>query len=211
MKIGIDIRTFMDAQYSGIPKCTFNLIKEIFKLDKKNKYKLFYNSGRDISGRMPKFASGNAEIIKTNYPNKLFNNIMQRILGMPKIDQLLNVDLFFMPNIGFISLSNKCKKIITIHDLSFLMYPEFFSFKRRLWHNIVGVKKIFNQFDKIIAVSDNTKNDLIDLCNVDPEKIKVIYHGVGSEYRVIEPNSQKLNEVKSKYSLPDNFILYLGT
>ena len=211
MRIGIDIRTLMDAQYSGIPEYTLNLIKEILKLDKKNEYKLFYNSGKDISNRMPKFANNNAEIIKTNYPNKLFNNVMQRVLAAPKIDQFLGVDLFFMPNIGFISLSNKCRKIITIHDLSFLRHPEFFSLKRNLWHKIINVKKIINKFDKIIAVSENTKNDLIDLCDVNSEKIKVIYHGVGGEYRVISPNSQKLNEVKNKYSLPNKFILYLGT
>ena len=211
MKIGIDIRTLMDIQYSGIPEYTLNLIKEILKLDKKNEYKLFYNSGKDISDKIPKLASNSAEIIKTNYPNKLFNNVMQRVLGMPKIDQLLGVDLFFMPNIGFISLSSQCKKIITIHDLSFLRFSEFFSLKRRAWHSIVNVKKMLNQFDKIIAVSNSTKNDLISLCNVKEEKIKVIYHGVGSEYKEIEPSSQRLNEVKKKYALPDNFILYLGT
>lgn len=209
MKIGIDIRTLMDIQYSGIPEYTLNLIKEILKLDKKNEYKLFYNSGKDISDKIPKF--DNAEIIKTNYPNKLFNNLMQRVLGAPKIDQLIKADIFFMPNIGFVSLSNRCKKIITIHDLSFLRFPEFFSLKRRIWHGIINIKKILNQFDKIIAVSENTKNDLIDLCNIKAEKIKVIYHGVGGEYKVIEPNNQKLNEVKKKYALPDDFILYLGT
>ncbi|MCG2700955.1 glycosyltransferase family 4 protein [Candidatus Parcubacteria bacterium] len=211
MKIGIDIRTLMDIQYSGIPEYTLNLIKEILKLDKKNEYKLFYNSGKDVSNKIPKFASNSAEIIKTNYPNKLFNNVMQRVLGMPKIDQLLGADLFFMPNIGFVSLSNQCKKIITVHDLSFLRFPEFFSLKRRAWHSIVGVKKMLNQFDKVIAVSENTKNDLIDLCDIKEEKIKVIYHGVGGEYKAIEPNSQELNEIKRKYNLPDDFILYLGT
>lgn len=211
MKIGIDIRTLMDIQYSGIPEYTLNLIKEILKLDKKNEYKLFYNSGKDVSKRLPQFSSNSAEIIKTNYPNKLFNNVMQRVLGIPKIDQLINVDLFFMPNIGFVSLSNQCKKIITVHDLSFLRFPEFFSLKMRAWHNIVGVKKVLNEFDKIIAVSENTKNDLIDLCDIKEEKIKVIYHGVGNEYGVVETNSQKLKDIKNKYSLPDNFILYLGT
>ena len=42
MKIGIDIRTLMDTQYSGVPEYTLNLLEEIFKLDKKNDYKLFY-------------------------------------------------------------------------------------------------------------------------------------------------------------------------
>ena len=209
MKIGIDIRTLMESQYSGVSEYTLNLLTEIFRQDQKNQYKLFYNSGHDISARMPKFDFPNVEIVASRYPNKLFNNILQRIFQWPKIDQKLGVDLFFVPNIGFISLSDKCKKIITIHDLSFLRYGEFFSWKRRLWHKLINVKKIVRSFDYIIAVSENTKRDLIELCGIPEEKIKVIYSGIGKEFKII--SKEENNQVKSKYNLPDKFILFLGT
>jgi len=231
MKIGIDIRTLMDAQYSGVSEYTLNLIKEILKLDKKNKYKLFYNSGRDVSGCIPQFTCDNAEIISTKYPNKIFNFIMQKTLHKPKIDQLIGVNpapfgqlpknvtgtlpkrcgvnLFFMPNIGFISLSSKCRKIITIHDLSFLRYSEFFSLKRRLWHRIINARKLLRNFDIIVAVSENTKQDVVELCNINPNKIKVIYSGIGHHYHQIK--TQNFTSVQKKYNLPDKFILYLGT
>ncbi len=67
MNIGIDIRTLMGAQYSGVPEYTFNLVREILRLDTVNQYKLFYNSGRDISGRMPEFSAANAKIVCTRY------------------------------------------------------------------------------------------------------------------------------------------------
>jgi len=209
MKIGIDIRTLMESQYSGVSEYTLNLLTEIFRQDQKNQYKLFYNSGRDISARMPKFDFPNVEIVASRYPNKLFNNILQRIFQWPKIDQKLGVDLFFVPNIGFISLSDKCKKIITIHDLSFLRYGEFFSWKRRLWHKLIDVKKIVRSFDCIIAVSENTKRDLIESCGISEEKIKVIYSGIGKEFKII--SKEENNQVKTKYNLPDKFILFLGT
>lgn len=214
MQIGIDIRTLMDTKYSGVPEYTLNLLEEIFKLDKKNSYKLFYNSGRDVSDRMPKFVGDNVKIISTRYPNKLFNNVMQKILSTPKINQFLGVDLFFMPNIGFISLSSQCRKIITIHDLSFCRYPEFYSLKRRLWHRIINIKKLLENFDTIVAVSKNTKRDIIELCNVPEEKIKIIYPGVSRQCRQIEnDNTQNIHfaSVRKKYNLPEKFILYLGT
>lgn len=207
----------MELQYSGVSEYTLNLLTEIFRQDTKNQYKLFYNSGHDISARMPKFDFPNVEIVSGRYPNKLFNNILQRFFKWPKIDHLLGVDLFFVPNIGFIALSNKgqaqgtvpIKKIITIHDLSFLRYGEFFSWKRRMWHRLINVKKIVKSFDYIIAVSENTKRDLIELCGILEEKIKVIYSGIGKEFKIIP--KEENNQVKVKYNLPEKFILFLGT
>ena len=213
----------MESKYSGVSEYTLNLLTEIFQQDQENQYKLFYNSGHDISARMPKFDFPNVEVISSRYPNKLFNNILQRFFCWPKIDQKLGVDLFFVPNIGFISLSDKCKKIITIHDLSFLRYGDFFSWKRQLWHKLINVKKIIKSFDLVIAVSENTKRDLIELCGVPEEKIKVIYSGIGKEFKDYHdlisgevknpptPFIKGANIVKNKYSLPDKFILFLGT
>ena len=209
MIIGIDIRTLMDEQYSGVSEYTFNLLNAIFKIDNKNEYKLFYNSWHNISDRMPKFNYDNVKIVKTKYPNKLFNNILQKIFKTPKIDKLLSVDIFFMPNIGFISLSSQCKKIITIHDLSFLRYYDFFSLKRNLWHKIINVKKIIKNFDHIIAMSKNTKKDIIELCKITEKKISVIYSGISEKYYKIDDKENI--KIKNFPNLPKKFILFLGT
>ena len=213
MKIGIDIRTLMDARYSGVSEYTLNLLEAIFKIDKKNEYKLFYNSGHDVSRQIPQFAYDNVTVVSTRYPNKIFNNLMQRIWRRPKIDQLLGVDLFFMPNIGFIALSPEGKKIITIHDLSYWRYPEFFSLKRRLWHKLIGVKKILLDFDMVVAVSENTKQDIVEFSRIASEKVQVIYSGIGAQYHQIKNEIERKNlaSVREKYQLPQKFILYLST
>ena len=210
MKIGIDIRTLMDAEYSGVPEYTLNLIKEILRLDSDNEYKLFYNSFADLEHRISNFEGNNLEIIKTSYPNKIFNYLFQKIFKWPKIDKLLDVDIFFMPHINFVSISSNAKKIITIHDLSFLRYPDFFSLRKNIWHKLVNIKKLLKSFDIVVAVSENTKKDLIELCDVPAEKIKVIYSGIDNDYKKIE-DREKLEETKKKYSLPDKFILFLAT
>lgn len=209
MTIGLDIRTLMDKQYSGVSEYTFNLVKEILRLDEKNDYKLFYNSGRDVSANIPKF-SGRYEIIAKRYPNKFFNYFLQKIFHYPKIDRLLGVDLFFMPHLNFIALSGGCRSALTVHDLSFLRHPEFFSFRKNFWHKMINVKKLIKNSDLIIAVSQNTKNDLTELLGAEPEKIKVIYSGLGPEFKPIS-DGEKLREVKLKYQLPEKFIFFLGT
>lgn len=209
MKIGVDIRSLMDKNYSGVSEYTFNLLNSLLAIDTKNEYILFYNSGKDISQRMPKFDYQNAKIIHRRYPNKIFNYLMQKCLGQPKIDQLLGVDIFFAPHINFFSLSANCKKIITAHDVSFLKFRYFFSLRKNIWHYILNVKKIFKKFDQIIAISENTKNDLVEICDINPEEIKVIYSGVSDKYRLIT-DKDILNKTKIKYNLPDKFLLYLG-
>jgi glycosyltransferase involved in cell wall biosynthesis len=209
MKIGIDIRTLMDKEPSGVSEHTFNLVKKNIENDKKNQYILFYNSFKNIEERIPDF--NNAKIVKTKYPNKIFNILMQGFLKYPKLDKHLKVDAFLMPNFSFIALSKECKKIIIVHDLSFIRYKEFFSLKMILWHKLINVKKILNQADKIIAVSKNTKNDIVELFKIKENKVKVIYPGLDKIFKEKNKSSEKINKIKIKYKLPENYFLYLGT
>jgi glycosyltransferase involved in cell wall biosynthesis len=210
MKVGIDIRTLMDAQYSGVSEYTFNLIKEILRLDNLNEYRLFYNSFGDCLN-IPEFKEKNVKLVKYKYPNKVLNYLFFKIFNYPKIDKELEVDVFFMPHINFIGKSSVGKSLVTIHDLSFLKYSEFFSWRKNFWHKMVNVKKLIKRFDRVVAVSENTKKDIIDLCGINENKIEVIYPGLGGEFINAEINKDKLEDVKIKYNLPDKYILYLGT
>jgi glycosyltransferase involved in cell wall biosynthesis len=86
--------------------------------------------------------------------------------------------------------------------LSFLRYPEFFNFRKNFWHKSLNIKKLLRQYDNIIAISENTKHDLMELLNIPEEKITVIYSGLNEG-----PADNK--EIESLIGIP--FILYLGT
>ncbi len=151
------------------------------------------------------------KIIKTSYPNKIFNYFFQSIFSWPKLDKVLGgTDVFYSPHINFSSFSSGTKSIITIHDLSFLRYPEFFSRRKNIWHRSLRIRKKIQKFDKIIAVSENTKNDLIELLNIPEEKIELIYSGLPED---IMQSSQKYpnDYLKTKFNIDKKFILYLGT
>ncbi len=209
MKIGIDIRTLMDRRYSGVSNYTLGLVNELLRQDQVNEYKLYYNSGQDVSKRIPAFNFANAEVVATRYPNKIFNYVMQKTLRRPLIDQMLGVDIFFMPHINFVVLSEKCKKIITIHDLSWLRYPHFFSVRKNIWHYLINIKKLLAQFDIIVAVSENTKRDLMELLQIPENKIKVIYSGVNDGFRN-NVTAEQITVIKKKYNLPKHYFFYLG-
>ena len=209
MVIGIDVRSLMDEKLTGIGEYTLNLLKALFRIDTKNEYRLFYNSFQSKKCHL-KEKYPNVQFYRFKYPNKIFNFGLN-FFSLPKIDKLLGgVDLFFMPNWQFMALSRRSKKIITVHDLSFEYYPQYYSLKRRLWHKFIKPKRLIQSSDKIITPSESTKRDLIKLYKIQPEKIEVIYSGIGEEFK-FQISNFKFQKVKEKYNLPDNFILYLGT
>jgi glycosyltransferase involved in cell wall biosynthesis len=96
------------------------------------------------------------------------------------------------------------------YDLSFLRFPKFFSFSKRIWHQFMLPKRQAQKAGIIVAISESTKQDLVSFYKIDPNKIKVIYPGIDNKFRVISDKT-KLIEIKDKYRLSDDFILYFGT
>jgi len=212
MKIGIDIRCLTDGKRTGVEEYTINILERLFELDHKNQYILFLNSFREPNFDLQIFSKyKNVSIKQFNYPNKILN-LCFWYLGWPRVDEMIGgVDVFFMPNINFIALSQKTKLVLTIHDLSYEIFPESFSLKRRLWHSILNPRKLARRADKIIAVSDSTKNDILSEWKINAQKIQRIYNGIDENFEQVDRNDPKLIEVKEKYHLPFNFIFFLGT
>ena len=208
MKVGIDIRCLMESRYSGISEYACNLLEHLFKIDSENQYFLFYNATKAV--KIPNFNQPNVTLKGFTFPNKLFN-LCLRFLKITQIDKLIGgVDVFLIPNFLFLNLSKNCKKVLIIHDLSFKLYPEFFTFKTRLWHHLIGPKNFCQQADKIIAISKNTKRDIIKIYGIAPEKVDVIYPGINDIFlKPIIAEAEK-TRVKTKYNLPNSYIFYLG-
>ncbi|MEA3449978.1 MAG: glycosyltransferase family 1 protein [Patescibacteria group bacterium] len=211
MKIGIDIRTLMDRYYGGISEFTYRLLKNILEIDQKNQYILYYNSWRNVSNRIPNFNSANVKIKFTQYPNKVFNYILQKGFKTPKIDQILGVDRFFMPHLNFAALSNNTRLILTVHDLSFLRFSEHFSLRKNIWHYLINARKLIERADQVIAISENTKNDIVNLCQIKENKIKVVYSGIGKQFKKLNLEKSEKREIRKKYKLPQKFIFSLNT
>lgn len=144
-------------------------------------------------------------------PNKLLNFLFW-YLHWPKIDKMVGgADVLFMPNINFGTVSQQCRLMLTVHDLSYERMPEHFSLKRRIWHIFINPKRMCQNANRIIAVSNSTKKDVALWYKIQEEKIKVVYNAVCNRFRIIDRNDVKLLEIKEKYKLPFKFILYFGT
>ncbi|MDP3957653.1 MAG: glycosyltransferase family 1 protein [bacterium] len=212
MRIGIDIRCLAEGKRTGVEEYTLALLQGLFEHDTENEYVLFFNAWRkthlDFSWatRYP-----NVTLKAFRFPNKLLN-LSLWYLHFPQLDRMVGgTDIFFLPNLNFASVSRKTRLVVTAHDLSFELFPETFSFKRRLWHFFINFRRLALAADKIIAVSQSTKDDLTAQYGVPEKKITVIRSGIGEQFHVMSRNDGELLRVKEKYHLPYKFILSLAT
>lgn len=212
MKIGIDVRVFAGGKRTGVEEYTKKFLKTLFSRKTEYEYVLFYNSYKGIDIDFAWATSySHVELKEFHIPNKALN-LMFWYFNYPKIDKLLGgIDVFFMPNNNFVSLSKKCKFILTVHDLSFEHYKKTFSVKRRFWHWFVNPRALALKADKIIAISEATKNDLINTYKIDSKKITVALNGKTGIKGNLSRNDIKIITVKEKYNLPYKFILSFGT
>lgn len=101
------------------------------------------------------------------------------------------------------------KYVVTVHDLLFCRYPELFNpidvqiYKMKMSRSCRAA-------DQVIAVSEQTKRDLISYLGIDPMKIKVVYQGVHEIFNQDVSFGKRIS-VKKKYSLPDRYLLFVST
>lgn len=208
MRIGVDVRCLMEGKRTGVEEYTINLLSALARLPGEDTFVLFYNSARPV--RLPPFPTGRVEVRGFRYPNTIFNLGLKSV-GLPHIDRLLGgVDVFFSPSVRLTPLAS-APLVVTFHDLSYVRHPEYFSVQRRIWHRVMAPEVLAADARAIIAVSDATRNDLLSLYHVPRKRIRVIPSGVGEQFTPRERSDDAIARVRTRYGLPERFILFLGT
>lgn len=198
---------------SGVGEYTTQLLRALFEIDRENEYVLF-SSGEESEFPIP-FTRGDREGLRVRHlhiptSNKLLN-LRALLLQHPTLNWRVRepVDLIFLPNLNITTLPTDIPTVLTIHDLSFHHFPEFYSHKMRLWHKAVRPERLIKQATRIITPSQATTQDLIDTFAVDSARITTIPHGLDPIY---SPKMEARDHgVRSHLKLPKRFALFVGT
>ncbi len=207
MIIGIDMRVLANRQRSGVEEYAEQIISRMVALAPHDTFKLFFSSrGQEL----PDFEWAHLPNVERHYfniPNRLLF-LVARLCNWPKLDVLMGgADVFFSPHFFLVPLSPRCRRVTTFHDLSFERFPEFFTWGRRVWHRFMHPAHQTRLSERIIAVSQSTKSDLVEYYHVDPARVDVVYNASSIE----RPRPDQLAYFKEQYHLPDRYILSLGT
>jgi glycosyltransferase involved in cell wall biosynthesis len=209
MKIAVDLRSLQGNEPSGVGYFTLQVMERLLEQDKYNKYLLYYNAFQKKV--FDRFHFVNVEYKQTRLPNRILNFCF-KFFGTPKFESLTgDINAVFMPNPNMISLRNTTKLILVIHDLSPLVMPEMYSWKSRIWHWLINIPALCRRADKILAVSDFTKQALIQKLKIDPQKITVGLLGVDHDRYHNNLSENKLRYVRNVYNLPGQFVCFIAT
>jgi len=207
MRIGIDY-TAAVRQGAGIGRYTRHLIRTLASLDTENRYTLFVAGGwgeGDGLGSWP----ANFRVRSIRLSDRWMNILWQR-LHLPLPVQLITgpFDLFHSPDF-VLPPTHGVPAILTVHDLSFLRVPQFFvqGFREYLEG---AVSRAVKRARYILADSESTRRDLIELLAVEPARVSVLYPGVEARFQPVG-DTDALQRVRARYQLPEHFVLGLGT
>lgn len=194
VRIAVDARVLQE-KVSGIKHYAYYLLKDLKKIDHEDEFLLYISDVRNLPAQ-----GGNIErrLVKAR----------PWFLGLHFQMKRDRVEVFhsFAPTLPFIK---NCITVITVHDLSFRVCPRWFPTVIYL-RLCAFVRLAIMMSDMIIAISENTKRDIIRYYGVAEEKIKVIYYGV--EHGIFKPISDNtiMESARQKYGIKGRFMLYVG-
>ncbi len=191
MKIAVDARMI---NMSGIGTYIQNLMKN-------NCYNIALGKKEEIEkvGKVESIIEFDSKIYgikeQLKFPYKKLRKLKPDVLHVPHY----NVPLFY-----------RGKMVVTIHDLTHLILPEFLPNKFAYFYAKFMIWFALKRANKIITDSENTKKDILERFNVNPEKIEVIYLAAGNEFA--EKSKKEIEYLYNRFCIPKDkkLLMYVG-
>lgn len=211
MILGFDIRSLFGSK-TGIGVYSYNLIQCLRYFDENDVLKLYSCSGFSGKTKVSNPFAGDPKVLlfpPLRIPNYLLH-MGWNYLSMPKIESIIGeVDLvhglsYVLPR------SRKATKVLTVYDLTFMLVPQTHPFSRQTFLPEF-VKRSVRDADAIIAISEATKQDILNAFSVSEQKITVTHLGVDHSTFNMHSPWEAVERVKRKFCITKDYIFYLGT
>src|SRR6266542_1230270 len=180
MRVAVDARPAAFPEKTGIGYYTWNLLRHLPRVDPSTRYLAWYLNARAILGG-PRRLLGDLPGVRerwTPIPARWFERTER--LGLPRLEWFVGFDVLFGPN--FIPPPSHARhQVVTVHDLAFRLYPETAPHTTLVW--LASIERALRRSTRIIAVSEATRRDLLDLYPVPPDRVAVVPHGVDHDVR----------------------------
>ena len=210
MRIGIDIR-LIGRKRTGDEAVFFNLVKNIAQIKTIHEFYLFTDETdkeilNEIAIRLGIDEKDNFKIVSLETKNRFSWNFWTLPIYLRKNP----IDLYLTQYITPWFVPRSIKIVTIVHDISFNFFPQFIKFADLFFLRML-IPVSLRRADKILGVSEFTKNEIVNFYKIDPEKIDYIYNSIGDEFLNKNISPEEKQQVSLKYGLPEKFILYLGT
>ncbi len=200
MIVGIDASRAISDMPTGTEVYSRELIRALLALDQKNFYRLYT---RQAIERECISASRNFETRAIPFP-RLWTH------GRLSLEMLMHPpDVLFVPA-HVLPLIHPRRSVVTIHDLGDVYFPKAYPIFRRIYHHW-SRRWSTRKAARLFADSQATKDDLVKLYRVDPQKISVVYPAYDA--RLFKPvrDVRLIEETQSRFHIDGDYILTIGT
>jgi glycosyltransferase involved in cell wall biosynthesis len=171
------------------------------------RYALFYNRGRD--GLRPDSLPANATERYVNLGYKPWRMaVLLGHLGRAPFNRLVPGAELFHSTEHLLMPLRGIPTVLTVHDLIFELFPDYHK-RLNYWYLNRAMPLYCRRASAIIAVSEATKRDLVQIYGVDPAKVTVVYEAAAAHFA--PPTPAGIDHVRRHYDLPARFLLHLGT
>ena len=198
MRIGIDAR-LVPYQRGGISTYVQELVAALGNLEPQHSYYLLQSRKGFETASAPSGAQ--RRTLWTPPHHRLEQWTLPVELARLPLDVLHSPD--FIP-----PLRRRVPAVITVHDLAFLRYPDTKPAEALRYYG--QVDKAVASAEGVIAVSESTKRDMVELLGAAPERIDVVHHGVDPSYRPLD-DGEAVAAFCRAHGLPERFILWVST
>ena len=205
MRIGIDYTAAVN-QRAGIGRFVRNLVASLVALDRDDQFVLLHttpNPGAEVS--VP--AAPNVSTSEFRFPERWMTILWHRLrVPLPVEWATGPVDIFHAPDFVLPPV-RRARRVLTVHDLAFLLYPECADARLREYL-MSAVPRSVRAADFVVADSANTQNDVICLLGADPARTAVVPGGVEPRFRPAAPEA--VASLRARLGLVEPFILSIG-
>lgn len=203
MRIGIEAQRIFRPKKHGMDIVVLEVLKQLQQLESEHEFVVFVKGDTDDSCLKP---SKNMEIVKV--PGKMYVDWEQ--WSLPRAVKKAHVDLLHCTSNTapfFVSVPT----VVTLHDIIYLEKLQFTGTAYQNFGNVyrrLNVPTIIRNCEKVITVSEYEKARIVERLSLDDDKVKVVYNGLSSAFRVYE--LKEVETARTERNLPKNFILSLG-
>lgn len=206
MRIAIDITALL-PQTTGVDNYLIQLVLNLAKIDHRNEYKIFHNhENRGIfGGRLPRNFSLTAVSLRPR-PIRLF---AQQVI-LPIATCRWKADVVHSPSFIMPYIRGSARHVLTVHDMTSFSHPHcHIALRRSLLYRRMVLASL-RRADVVAVPSKATRQAILEfLPDLQPDRIHVTVPGIGEEFRLCDSTS--VQEVVTRLTLPQPYILYVGT
>jgi glycosyltransferase involved in cell wall biosynthesis len=206
MHIAIDYTPAIH-QRAGIGRYTRGLVRALTRLDAENQYTLLV-LGQSGVQFVPTALPTNFDIRFVPISDRWATVLWHR-LNLPLPVEVFSgrADIFHGPS--FTLPPSFAPSLLTVHDLSFMRYPQGAHAALLAWLT-KAVPRSLHRADHVLADSESTRADLVELMQIPLDQITIIGAGVDENFK-LESAPEILAHVRARYQLPDHFVLSVST